>query len=166
MIDGPEVGKARLSVTVANATDTLARECPSEGHYRIEPNGLPVRVRDPSRESSQESRPAKDKTPPSDFKLREGCSESPGGDPKVKMKGQNAVKEGSKGPRSVPTNKEQFNKEKTSNDKQRRTAGEQAGTPLSLLLAKTTGKQTRASLSKSTKDNSPHRIRSQSRSKD
>ncbi len=43
----------------------FARECPSEGHYQIGPNGLPVRVRDPSRESSQESRPAKDKTPPS-----------------------------------------------------------------------------------------------------
>ncbi len=43
----------------------FARDCPSEGHYRIGPNGLPVRVRDPSRESSQENRPAKDKTPPS-----------------------------------------------------------------------------------------------------
>ncbi len=43
----------------------FARDCPSEGHYRIGPYDLPVRIRDPSRESSQESRPAKDKTPSS-----------------------------------------------------------------------------------------------------
>ncbi len=30
-------------------------------HYQVGPNGLPVRVRDPSRDSSQDSRPAKDK---------------------------------------------------------------------------------------------------------
>ncbi len=82
------------------------------------------------------------------------------------MKEQNTTKEGSKGHWSVPNNKEQPNKEKFSNDKQRGMAGEQAETPLSSLPAKTTGEQTRASLSKSTKDNSPHRIRSQSRSKD
>ncbi len=48
------------------------------------------------------------------------------------MKERNTMKEGSKGHRSVPNNKEQLDKEKSSNDKQRMTAGEQAGTPLSL----------------------------------
>ncbi len=41
------------------------RKCPSNGQYRIWPNGLPVRVGDPSRDSSQESCLAKQKTPPS-----------------------------------------------------------------------------------------------------
>ncbi len=39
----------------------FANECPSEGFYRVGPNGLPVRVREPSRDSSQDSRQAKDK---------------------------------------------------------------------------------------------------------
>ncbi len=82
------------------------------------------------------------------------------------MKEQNTMKEGSNGHRSVPNNKEQPVKEKLSNDKPRGTVEEQAGTPLPSLPDKTTGEQTRSSLSKSTKDNSPHRIRSQSRSKD
>ncbi len=42
-----------------------AGECPSDGQYQMGPNGLPVRVRDPSMDSSQESRLTKDTTPPS-----------------------------------------------------------------------------------------------------
>ncbi len=42
----------------------FARECPSEGFYKVGPNGLPIRVRDPSRESSQDRQQAKDKATP------------------------------------------------------------------------------------------------------
>ena len=43
----------------------FARKCLSNGLYRLRRNGLPVRVRDPSRVSSQESCQAKEKTSPS-----------------------------------------------------------------------------------------------------
>ncbi len=62
------------------------------------------------------------------WQLCQSRSRSPGGDPKVKIKEQTSVKEGSKGHQSAPTNREQLNKEKPNNDKQRRTAGEQVGT--------------------------------------
>ena len=42
----------------------FARECPSEGFYKVGPNGLPIRVRDPSPESSQDRQQAKDKATP------------------------------------------------------------------------------------------------------
>ncbi len=42
----------------------FARECQSEGFCKVGPNGLPVRVRDPSRDLSQDSRQAKDKATP------------------------------------------------------------------------------------------------------
>ncbi len=39
----------------------FARDCPSDGYYRVGPNGLPVQTRDKSRDSSEDSRPPKDK---------------------------------------------------------------------------------------------------------
>ncbi len=39
----------------------FARECPSEGFYKVGPKGLPVPVRDLSRDSSQDSRQTNDK---------------------------------------------------------------------------------------------------------
>ena len=39
----------------------FAKDCPSEGFYKVGPNSLPVRVWDPSRDSSQDSQQAKDK---------------------------------------------------------------------------------------------------------
>ena len=38
----------------------FTREYPSEGFYKVGANGLPIRVRDPSHDSSQDSRQAKD----------------------------------------------------------------------------------------------------------
>ena len=39
----------------------FTKDCPSDGYYRVGPSGLPIRTLDPSRDSSQDSRPAKDK---------------------------------------------------------------------------------------------------------
>ncbi len=43
----------------------FGKECPSEGFYRIGPNGLPVRVRDTSKDPPSDSQQAKDKATPS-----------------------------------------------------------------------------------------------------
>ncbi len=45
----------------------FAKECPSEGFYRIGPNGLPVSVRDTSKEPLPDNQQAKDKAAPSKF---------------------------------------------------------------------------------------------------
>ncbi len=41
--------------------ENFARDCPSDGFCRIRPDGLPVRTKDPSSDSSNDSRQAKDK---------------------------------------------------------------------------------------------------------
>ena len=43
----------------------FAKECPSEGFNKIRPNGLPVRVRDTSKDPPSDSQQAKDKAAPS-----------------------------------------------------------------------------------------------------
>ena len=43
----------------------FAKECPSEGFYRIRPNGLPVRVRDTSKDHPPDGQQVKDKATPS-----------------------------------------------------------------------------------------------------
>ncbi len=43
----------------------FTKECPSEGFYRIGPNGLPVRVRDTSKDPPSDGQQAKDKATPS-----------------------------------------------------------------------------------------------------
>ncbi len=42
----------------------FAKECPSEGFYKIGPNGLPERVRDTSKDPPSKSQQAKDKAAP------------------------------------------------------------------------------------------------------
>ncbi len=41
----------------------FAKDCPSQDFYKIEPNGLPIRVRDPSHNSSTERNKSEEKTP-------------------------------------------------------------------------------------------------------
>ncbi len=57
----------------------FAKDCPSDGLYQIGLDGLPIRVRDPSRNSSQERHPGKEKHP---FKLTESRSRGPGSVPR------------------------------------------------------------------------------------
>ncbi len=60
----------------------FAKGWPLDGFYRIGPNGLPVRARDPSRDSPQVSQQAKDKaTITQSLKLGGSCPESPKGVP-------------------------------------------------------------------------------------
>ncbi len=65
IVDGDALLLQKDGLTVEmnphNGFGHFARYCPSDGYYQVGPNGLPIRTRDKSPDSSQDSRPSKDK---------------------------------------------------------------------------------------------------------
>ncbi len=88
----------------------FASDCPSQDFYKIGPNGLPIWVRNPSRDSSTEKKKEVygEEACHQGFKLGEGHSKSPGSDP---AEGEVSPKQSSGGQACLKTEPAQAQKQ-------------------------------------------------------